>query len=252
MAERRMVSKRIVNSARFLKMPISSQALYFHLCINADDDGIVEAYNIIRGVGATEDDLRVLVAKEYVKVLNDDLVTYIIDWRENNKLRADRKIDSIYKPLLLSVMPDADLLQRKNRADLKKKEEVDVHWTSNGQQMDCVGKDSIGKDSIDNNILSDKSDELLCSFEELYKKYLTVHKSYNGKGKAKTKYIKWCTTGCKVNGKTVKLTPQQIENGIFNYVQDHYDKEAKNEWVPEFKNIDTLMNQILDWIGEEV
>ena len=73
MAERRMFSKRVVGSARFLKMPISTQCLYFHLGLNADDDGIVEAYTIIKQIGATEDDLKVLVAKGFCKVLNEDV-----------------------------------------------------------------------------------------------------------------------------------------------------------------------------------
>lgn len=91
MAERRMLSKKIVESAKLLKMPSTSQNLYFHLIMNADDDGVVEAYSVMNLVKANEDDLRVLIGKDYVKVLNEDLVTYIIDWQEQNRLRADRK-----------------------------------------------------------------------------------------------------------------------------------------------------------------
>jgi hypothetical protein len=156
MADRRMFSKRIINSARFLKMPISTQCLYFHLGLHADDDGIVEAYNVLNSTGATEDDLKVLVAKNFVHVLNEDLVTYITDWTENNKIRADRKVDSIYKNLLLQVLPDTHLQEKKQRADVKKRlgQPMDVQWTTNGQPMDGIGKDrlskdSIGKDSID-------------------------------------------------------------------------------------------------------
>ena len=146
MADRRMFSKRIINSARFLKMPVSTQCLYFHLGLHADDDGIVEAYTIINSVGASEDDLKVLVAKGFVTVLNDDLVTYITDWAENNKIRSDRKVDSIYRDLLLQVLPDAKIQQKTMRADVRKK--LDVQWTSNGQPMDGVGKDRIGKDRL--------------------------------------------------------------------------------------------------------
>lgn len=149
MAERRMFSKRVVGSARFLKMPISTQCLYFHLGLNADDDGIVEAYTTIKQIGATEDDLKVLVAKGFCKVLNEDLVTYITDWRENNKLRADRKIDSIYKDLLLQMVPDADVQQARRRADLKPLPEdgrpADVQVASHGPHR--LGKDRLGKDS---------------------------------------------------------------------------------------------------------
>ena len=134
MAKSRMFSKRLMESARFLKMPASTQCLYFHLGLNADDDGIVEAYNVMKLVGATEDDLKVLVSKGFVIVLNEDLVTYITDWTENNNIRADRKIDSIYKDLLLQVVPDAKLQEKKQRADVKKKileigQPMDNQWT---------------------------------------------------------------------------------------------------------------------------
>lgn len=115
-----MISRKIVDSARFLKMPATSQNLYFHLIVNADDDGVVEAYPVINMCKANEDDLRVLVGKGFVTVLDEDLVTYIEDWMEQNVIRADRKSDSIYKELLLSVKPGLQLQQRKERSDTKK------------------------------------------------------------------------------------------------------------------------------------
>ena len=148
MASRRMFSVRLINSARFLKMPISSQALYFHLGLHADDDGIVEAYTVMNSVGCSEDDLKVLVSKGFVQVLNEDLVSYITDWNENNSIRADRKVDSIYKDLLISIIPDVKLLEKKERADVKKKR-IDNQLATNGQPMDSIGEDRIGKDSID-------------------------------------------------------------------------------------------------------
>lgn len=169
MAERRMFSKRIIGSARFLRMPGSTQALYFHLGMAADDDGIVEAYPIMQMVNASEDDLRLLAAKGFVKVLNEDLVTYILDWQENNKIRADRKVNSIYKDLLLQVMPETPLIEPRQRADRARPNIVqDDHGTTNGHERDVprtttgqpmdnhgtqmgphrIGKDRIGKDSI--------------------------------------------------------------------------------------------------------
>lgn len=154
MASRRMFSLRIINSARFLKMPVSSQALYFHLGMRADDDGIVEAFTTMRSVGCTEDDLRVLVAKGFVQVLNEDLITYITDWNENNKIRPDRKIDSIYQDLLLKINPDAPLIERKTIHKRTDGQVVDWQMTdkcqaSDGQMTDkCqhrLGKDRIGK-----------------------------------------------------------------------------------------------------------
>ena len=126
-----MFSKRIINSAKFLKMPVSTQCLYFHLGLQADDDGVVEAYTVMTQTGATEDDLKILVAKGFVIVLNDDLVTYIIDWQENNYIRADRKVDTVYKDLLLQILPDVEITKARDRADKKR-----TVWTTNGQPMD--------------------------------------------------------------------------------------------------------------------
>ncbi len=145
MAERRMFAKSVVESARFLKMPVSSQNLYFHLGMNADDDGVVEGYSVINLVKANEDDLRVLYSKGFVKILNEDLVTYIADWREQNRIRPDRKKDSFYTDLLLQMEPHVELLERKERSDVGRK---------NGPSMDgvlsaqcSVVQDSKGKDS---------------------------------------------------------------------------------------------------------
>ena len=113
MANKRMFSTRITESTRFLKMPASSQNLYFHLGMHADDDGVVEAYPVMRSIGATDDDLKVIVSKGFATVLNSDMVTFLNDWLENNNIRADRKIDSIYKVLLLEIVPDATLREAK-------------------------------------------------------------------------------------------------------------------------------------------
>lgn len=145
MAERRMFSRSVVESARFLKMPVSSQNLYFHLVMNADDDGIVEAYSVINLIRANKDDLRVLHARGFVRILNEDLVTYVMDWREQNKIRPDRKKDSIHKELLQQTLPEVKLLEKKERSDLVKKSGPSVDGTMSAQ---CSrGKESAGKES---------------------------------------------------------------------------------------------------------
>lgn len=104
MAERRMFSKGVVNSARFLRMPPTSRLLYYDLGMAADDDGVVEAFTVMRTTSAEEDDLRVLAAKGFVIILNEDLVSYICDWRQNNAIRSDRYKPSLYKELLVQVV----------------------------------------------------------------------------------------------------------------------------------------------------
>lgn len=103
MAERRMFTKSIIGSARFLRMPPTSRLLYYDLGMQADDDGIVEAFVVMRTTGATEDDLRVLATKGFVTVLNEDLVTHITDWKRNNLIKNDRYHPSVYADLLVKI-----------------------------------------------------------------------------------------------------------------------------------------------------
>ena len=179
---RRMFSLRLINSARFLRMPISCQALYFHLGMRADDDGVVEAFTVIKSIGCTEDDLRVLVAKGFVQVLNDDLVSYITDWNEHNHVRPDRKIDSIYKDLLIKINPGIQLVEKRERADAKKTavpevieqktdigQPLDNHWTTIGQPLDRIGKDRLGKDRTGKDKYLDH--DLTEEFEHIWKLY---------------------------------------------------------------------------------
>lgn len=90
MAQRRMFNKTITNDDNFLEMPLTSQCLYFHLSMNADDDGFINNWkSIMKITGAKEDDLKVLVAKQYI-IPFDTGVLVIRHWRLNNYLRSDR------------------------------------------------------------------------------------------------------------------------------------------------------------------
>lgn len=100
MGNRRMISKTVTQTQRFLRLPLEAQALYFHLIQNCDDDGVVEAFPIIRMIGASEDNLGLLVIKQFVKPLNDEMVYFVVDFHEQNTVRRDRYTPSIYKDLL--------------------------------------------------------------------------------------------------------------------------------------------------------
>lgn len=135
MAQRRMFSKTIVESTKFLKMPLTTQALYYHLGMYADDDGVVEAFTVLRITGASEDDLKILVAKKFAVVLNDDLVTYLPDWLANNHLRPDRKHSSAYLQLLREKVPEAQVLA----SSKPKKDNVEINGQASARQLpaDC-------------------------------------------------------------------------------------------------------------------
>ena len=131
-----MISKTVTQTQRFLRLPLEAQALYFHLIQNCDDDGVVEAFPIIRMIGASEDNLGLLVIKQFVKPLNDEMVYFVVDFHEQNTVRRDRYTPSIYKDLLEqnaeNLITDSD--------DMTGKPLVN--------QTETTGKPNISKDNI--------------------------------------------------------------------------------------------------------
>ena len=90
MARKRMFTNKITESDAFLEMPLSSQCLYFHLNMYADDDGFVNnPKRVVRVIGANEDDLKLLIAKNFVLVFDSGVIV-IKHWRMHNTLQNDR------------------------------------------------------------------------------------------------------------------------------------------------------------------
>lgn len=97
MAQRRMFSKKITQTDLFLDLPTSAQCLYFHLNMSADDDGFLGNVKTIRRmVGAGEDDLKLLIAKEFIIPFESGVVV-IKDWKIHNYIRKDRYDETIYQ-----------------------------------------------------------------------------------------------------------------------------------------------------------
>lgn len=154
MAERRMLSKKIFQSRKFLMMPFEAQALYTHLILSSDDDGIVEAFPIVRMVGAKEDSLGLLVVKKFILPLNEDMVYFITDFEEQNKIRADRVQPSRYRDLLLEktdmVISGKRVTSSKNIIDGQMTDNCLTHVNQVSAQY-SIGKDSIGEYRIGKN-----------------------------------------------------------------------------------------------------
>lgn len=97
LAERRMFAKTIIDSDAFLDMPLSSQALYFHLSMRADDDGFINnPRKIQRSVGATDDDLKLLILKQFILIFESGIIV-IRHWRLHNYIQKDRYKPTIYQ-----------------------------------------------------------------------------------------------------------------------------------------------------------
>lgn len=97
MAERRMFSKAIIDSDMFLDMPLTAQALYFHMSMRADDDGFVDnPKKIQRMVGASDDDFKLLIAKQFLIVFDNGIIV-IKHWKIHNYIQKDRYKPTIYQ-----------------------------------------------------------------------------------------------------------------------------------------------------------
>ena len=91
MAKRRMFSESVVENDFFLDLPLTTQALYFHIGMRADDDGIcASAKTVMRIVGANQNDMDLLIAKKFI-IPMDDGVIVVKHWRVNNYLQRDGK-----------------------------------------------------------------------------------------------------------------------------------------------------------------
>ena len=141
MATRRMFTEKIVESDAFTDMPLSAQALYFHLNMEADDDGFVNnPKRISRSLGASEDDLKLLIAKRFVLPFESGIVA-IKHWRMHNLLRKDRYTETQYKE------EKNMLVLKENGAYTECGNQMATTWQPNGNQM--ATQYSKGKYSID-------------------------------------------------------------------------------------------------------
>lgn len=97
MAQKRMFSLHIVDTDKFMDMPTSTQALYFHLGMHGDDDGFVASpRKIARSAGCNDDDMRLLATKGFIIPMESGIVV-ITDWKVNNTIKSDRYTPTIYQ-----------------------------------------------------------------------------------------------------------------------------------------------------------
>lgn len=97
MSERRMFAKTIIDSDAFLDMPLSTQALYFHLSMRADDDGFVNnPKKIQKTIGANDDDLKMLIAKRFILDFDTGIIV-IKHWKIHNYIQSDRYKPTVYQ-----------------------------------------------------------------------------------------------------------------------------------------------------------
>ena len=177
MANKRMFTMKIVDSDAFLDMPLSTQCLYFHLNMRADDDGFIgNPKRIMKITGASEDDLRLLIAKRFVLTFEDGVIV-IKHWRMHNTLSRDRYAETSYtdekKMLLLkdngsyslaggNPIDDTRLIERSGRqtqqrrnkdatktlSDIDKGLDIDIELDKEKDNNLIVSKDTIRQTDV--------------------------------------------------------------------------------------------------------
>ena len=170
MAERRMFAKTIIDSDLFLDMPSSTQCLYFHLSMRADDDGFINnPKKIQRMVGSSDDDLKLLIAKNFIIPFESGVVV-IKHWKIHNYIQKDRYKPTLYQNELEQLEVDKSknyqIKLAENSTDTKC-----IHDVSKVDSQVRLGKDSIGKNSIpieDKNVNECADNENLSSMSKLY------------------------------------------------------------------------------------
>ena len=144
-----MFSKKITDSDKFLDLPLSTQALYFHLNMHADDDGFVDSTKTIkRMIGASDGDLRILMEQAFILPFESGVIV-IKDWRVHNYIPKDRYQKTIYTTEF-------------NRLVLEENKSY-TECIQNVYNMDTqirLDKNSIDKNSIDKNRLDECSEKL--------------------------------------------------------------------------------------------
>ncbi len=148
-AERRMFAKTIVTSDAFLDMPPTTRSLYMLLCVMADDDGFVNApRSIMRMSGATEDDMKLLIAKRFVLIFESGVVV-IKHWKIHNLIQKDRYKETKY--LEEKAMLALDENNAYTEADSSMYPEC-IQPVSKPEPQVRLGKVSKGKSSIGEDI----------------------------------------------------------------------------------------------------
>lgn len=237
-AERRMFAKTIIDSDVFLDMPLSTQALYFHLSMRADDDGFINnPKKIQRIIGSSDDDLKLLIAKNFIIPFESGIVV-IKHWKIHNYIRNDRYKETVYQE-------EKALLDTKGN-------KVYTLGIPNDNQMDTqnrIGKDRIGKDRIDirTHAREDEIQPLPFDVEKVWKDTYKVYPKQSYSHSAKIAWLdlfKGIATDNQLD--VAKMIVYAIQLYLDDYKKQNPDDDTFR-YVPRF---DTwLKEDCMYWIG---
>ena len=186
MAQRRMFSKKITDTDHFLEMPLSTQALYFHLNMGADDEGFIDrARTIQRTIGASNDDMKILISKGFLIPFESGVVV-IRHWRIHNYIQSDRFQNTIYQDEKSQLEYDQSKVANFNTG------KKCIQNVSNTEPQVRLGKDRLDKDRLTTySADSDESHDEPIPYQEIVEHLNnTCGKGYTHTGKSTRKLIR--------------------------------------------------------------
>ncbi|GFH39829.1 hypothetical protein [Pseudolactococcus insecticola] len=223
MAQFRMIGKTVIQTQKFLRLPLETQAVYFHLMLNADDEGVVEAFPVIRMIGAREDSLDELADKKFINLLNDELVYFIVDFGEQNTIRRDRIKPSRYRDLIsmpqdlismpqdLISMPNLSAQSRvdKSRVDKSRVDKSRVEHSN--QKIERPSLDQIESVSETETLRKAEIKQKFIAYSELYPKKTKKREAYEAFKQLTDDEIKRLMTGTQNLATELKYDKQDFK-----------------------------------------
>ena len=216
MANKRMFSLDVVDTDMFLEMPASTQALYFHLSMRADDDGVVSSpKKIVKIVGCAMDDLRLLVTKGYV-IPFDNGVVVVTHWNiNNNQIRSDRYKASRYQDVIELLEKNGGVYQMSTKCLPNVYQMSDILEPQNRLDKNRIDKsiNNICASVPDDTAKANRKKEANELFEQLWKAYPSK------KGKAQVSDT--------AKARLLKIGYDEMMRAIDRYT---YDLEKDSDW----------------------
>lgn len=251
MANRRMFSLDVVDTDRFLEMPASSQNLYFHLGMRADDDGFVSSpRKITKLVNCGEDDLNILISRGFVIAFDGGIVV-IRHWRQNNYIQSDRYKGTIYQEELsilevnngvYKIGMDTPCIQSVSKMEAQDSIEIgkyNISCSPDGERERSEEEKQTPGPDKKTALQQDRED-----FEVIYAAY----PKKRGKAKAFELYRGYVGKGRVINGTRYRLDRREIYLAVASYVRQ---MEESGTDIQFYKNFDTFLNKaVLDYLPE--
>ena len=230
-----MFAKTIIDSDAFIDMPLSTQALYFHLSMRADDDGFINnSKRIQRMIGAGDDDLKLLFVKNFVIPFETGVVV-IKHWKIHNYIRNDRYKETVY-------LEEKAQLEIKENNGYTLKTDVGI---PNGYQTETqvrleIGKDSIGKNK-DKEYFPDKE------LNDLFLDFLKLRKELKARNTDRAINSLLNTLSEYDDATKYKMIDKSIRNSwkdVFPLKENKsYQRPVREEIVPEWFSKDTKVQE---------